>query len=95
MKLNPELIDRTLSQINAESIRDDHPFYAKLQSIFGNHTFFLDESGLSIIEPLKDSPHTGVVMNVASWDDEEPPTLVPHPPQTTEVMIELRPLPLH
>jgi hypothetical protein len=95
MKLKPELIDRTLSQIHAESIPDDHPMYPKLRSVFGNHTFFLDESGLNIIEPVRERPETGVVMNVASWDDAETPTLVAHPPHSTEVMVELRPKSLH
>jgi hypothetical protein len=92
MKLNAELIDRTVSQIHAESIRDDHPMYPKLQSMFGNHTFFLDGSGLNIIEPLEERPQIGVVVNVASWNDEEQPTLVPHAPESTGVMVELRSL---
>jgi hypothetical protein len=53
MKLNSEMVERTLSQINAQSISEDHPLVPKLKTMFGDHTFFINATGLNIIEPLK------------------------------------------
>ena len=39
MKLNSEMVDRTLSQIDAEAISEDHPLVPKLKTMFGDHTF--------------------------------------------------------
>lgn len=91
MKLNSEMVDRTLNQIDAQAISEDHPLAPRLKSLFGDHTFFVDGSGLNIVEPVQDSPHTGTVVNVASWDDSEERHLVAHEPQSTDVTIELGP----
>jgi hypothetical protein len=88
MKMDSALVDLTLSQIKAEAIPDDHPALPKLKDLFGDHTFFLDPSGLNIIEPVEERPLTGMVVNVASWDDEDPPHLLAHQPESTNVLIE-------
>lgn len=49
MKLNSELVERTLGQIEAKAIPEDHPVFPKLKDLFGDHTFFLDASGLNIV----------------------------------------------
>jgi hypothetical protein len=89
MRLNSEMVDRTLSQIDAQAISEDHPLMPKLKNLFGDHTFFVDESGLNIIEPQAESPSTGTVVNVASWDETKERNLVAHEPQTTDVTVEL------
>jgi len=56
------------------------------------HTFFLDGNGLNIVEPaepLQEGVQAGQVINLASWDDEDPPNLAPHAPEPTEVVIVL------
>lgn len=91
MKLDAELVERTLGQIEAEAIPEDHPVLPKLKDLFGDHTFFLDNNGLNIVEPMEERPQTGEVVNVASWDDADPPHLLPHMPESTDVMVEFAP----
>src|SRR5215471_20255350 len=86
MRLNSTQIERTVSQFPAEPIPADHPAVAKLESVFGEHTFFLDGNGLNIVEPLEDDEHDGpscVVLNVASWSDDSGQSLQPHDPEAT------------
>jgi hypothetical protein len=66
-------------------IPDDHPSLPKLRDAFGDHTFFLNDSGLTIIEPLEQDPLTGELVKVASWDNADPPHLVAHTPEETDV----------
>ena len=51
MKLNSAQVERTLSQFQGEAIPDNHPAVPQLNNVFGEHTFFLDRNGLSIVEP--------------------------------------------
>lgn len=89
MKLSSELVDRTLHQIDAQAVPEDGPLFTKLKDVFGEHTFFLDSSGLNIVEPLEGSPQTGNVVNLASWNGAEQQSLVPHPPEPTDVIVQL------
>jgi hypothetical protein len=90
MKLNSQMVDRTLSQIDAEAISEDHPMVPKLKTMFGDHTFFINASGLSIIEPLKERPQRGTLLNVAKWHDKEDGALIAHDePESTDVTVEL------
>jgi hypothetical protein len=92
MKLNSELVDRTLNQIDAQPVPEGTPMFTRLKDVFGDHTFFLDSSGLNIVEPLKGSPQTGNVVNLANWGGTEQQSLVPHPPEPTDVTVQLTPL---
>lgn len=92
MKLNSELVDRTLNQIDAQAVPEDGPLFTRLKDIFGDHTFFLDNSGLNIVEPMDGSPQAGNVVNLASWDGTERQSLVPHSPEPTDVVVQLAPL---
>jgi len=51
MKLNSAQVERTLSQLQGKAIPDNHPVVPQLNNIFGEHTFFLDGNGLSIVDP--------------------------------------------
>ncbi|HYD04191.1 MAG TPA: hypothetical protein VEC60_00610 [Reyranella sp.] len=87
MKLNSTQIEQALSQFPAEPIPADHPAVAKLESVFGEHTFFLDGNGLNIVEPLEKDDSNGpacVVLNVASWADGSGQALEPHEPEETD-----------
>jgi hypothetical protein len=83
MKLNSELVERTLGQIEADAIPENHPVFPKLKGLFGDHTFFLDSSGLNIVEPMMQMPRMGKLVNVASWDDADPSQLLAHLPEPT------------
>ncbi len=64
MKMSSLLVERTLSQFEAQPLADDHPRVAQLNQLFGEHTFFLDGSGLHIVEPAEP---TDAGAEKASW----------------------------
>src|SRR5689334_14863256 len=51
MKLTSAQVAQALTQLEASVVPDDHPMITKLNGIFGEHTYFLDAAGLTIIEP--------------------------------------------
>ena len=92
MKLNATQVERTLSQFNAEVLPDSHPAVPQLNTLFGDHTFFLDSDGLNVLEPaetLEVEGQTGEVVSLASWSDATLTSLRPHEPEPTGVIIDL------
>ncbi len=92
MKLNAAQVERTLSQLNAEVLPDSHPAVPELNTLFGEHTFFLDDDGLNVLEPTETrgvGGQTGEVVSLASWSDETLTSLRPHEPEPTGVVIHL------
>ena len=92
MKLNSTQVDQTLSQFHAEVFPDNHPAVRQLNGLFGDHTFFLDSSGLNVLEPaerLETEVRTGEVVSLASWSDATLTTLRPHEPEPTGLVIVL------
>ena len=92
MKLTSAQVERALNQIEAQPIPDDHPVVPQLNNLFGEHTFFLDGSGLNIVEPA-DAGRAGTqsakVVNLANWSDDNPTRLEPHEPEPTDVVVVL------
>jgi len=92
MRLTSTQLERTLNQFESEPIPDDHPIVPRLNDLFGNHTFLLDNNGLNIVEPAE-SPQPGVqtarIVNLANWSDGNPPTLTPHEPEPTDAIVNL------
>jgi hypothetical protein len=91
MKLTSVQVERTLGQIEAQAIPDDHPVVSQLNDLFGEHTFFLDSNGLNIVEPAE-SAEAGIVqsakiVNLASWNADD--DLEPHEPKPTDVVVVL------
>jgi hypothetical protein len=94
MKLTPILVERTLSQFEARAIPEGHPAVPELNKLFGEHTFFLDGSGLLIVEPAlpdENGAETGQVVKLASWNDPERTSLAAHEPEPIDVVIEFGP----
>ena len=97
MKMNTAQIERTLHKMNAEELNAQpipagHPMMPQLERLFGDHTYFLDDRGLSIVEPIEPdeaSNHLGVVINLASWVDEAAESLRPHRPEPTTTIVDL------
>jgi hypothetical protein len=92
MKMNSAQIEQTLHQLDAEAIPAGHPMMPQLERIFGEHTYFLDGNGLSIIEPVETEKNTarrGVVVNIASWTDANAEALRPHEPESTDLVVDL------
>jgi hypothetical protein len=94
MKLTSSQVERTLGQFEAEAIPENHPVVPQLNNLFGEHTFFLDNNGLNIVEPAE-SDRAGLqsakVVNLANWSDATSSGLVPHEPEPTDVVIMLGP----
>jgi hypothetical protein len=92
MKLNSDQVTRTLSQFNAQVLPDNHPAVPQLNNLFGDHTFFLDNSGLNVLEPAGTSEpeaEVGEVISLAFWSDETKTSLRAHEPEPTGVVITL------
>ena len=92
MKLNSTQLKKTLSQFEAEVLPDNHPAVPQLHSMFGDHTFLLDDTGLNVLEPaekLETEVRTGEVVSLASWSDATLTTLRPHEPEPTGLVIVL------
>jgi hypothetical protein len=92
MKLNSTQLDRTLSQFHAEVLPDNHPAVRQLNDLFGDHTFFLDASGLNVLEPAEmpeKEVQAGEIINLASWSDENLTSPRPHAPAPTGVVVVL------
>ena len=97
MKLNTAHVARTETQLQAEALPENHPLVPQLNRLFGDHTYFLDRDGLSIVEPAAgalevsaaDIADTGVVLNIAKWTDSSPPKLEAHEPELTDHTVAL------
>jgi hypothetical protein len=92
MKLNSTQTEHALSQFEAQVLPEDHPARSQLSGLFGDHTFFLDGSGLNVLEPAETGEteaQTGEVVSLASWSDETLTSLRPHEPEPTGVIIVL------
>ena len=95
MKLNAIQVKQTLSQMNAHVLPDNHPTMTQLTSVFGDHTFFVDEQGLKVLEPA-DAPETGMqsgeIISLADWSDPSLTSLIPHEPESTGTIVVFRDL---
>jgi hypothetical protein len=94
MKLNSAQVKQTMTQLDAQVLPENHPAVAQLNGLFGEHTFFVDESGLKVLEPAEPQEmagETGEVISLADWTDAELTSLRPHEPQPTGVLVMLEP----
>ena len=72
MKLDKTQISLVEEEFETEAIAQDHPAMERLESVFGSHTFFLDGSGLSIVEPHADGNDAkATVLRLAKWSEDE------------------------
>jgi hypothetical protein len=93
MKLNAAQVRETLTQMDARVLPDDHPAVGKLSELFGDHTFFVDESGLMVLESTgspEAETQAGSVVSLADWSDAAASTLRAHQPTPTGVVVVLR-----
>lgn len=90
MRLNEAQVKQTLNQIDAQVLPDNHPATAQLADLFGDHTFFLDRSGLKVLEPAETEAEaaSGEVVSLADWSDDTLTKLTPHAPDPTGTIVE-------
>jgi hypothetical protein len=92
MKLSTAMVERALDHFDARAIPEGHPATGTLSKVFGEHTFFIDDKGLSIVQPAiryDSGTELGQVVKLASWDNAEHTSLKPHEPEPTGVMVPL------
>jgi len=92
VKLSTAMVQRTLDQFEALALPENHPAIGTLSKAFGDHTFFIDDEGLNIVQPaVRDDSgaELGQVFKLASWEDAERTSLKPHEPEPTGVMVAL------
>ena len=92
MRLNATQVKETLTQIDARVLPDDHPAVGRLSELFGDHTFFVDESGLKVLEAAEEADsetRTSSVVSLADWSDATSSTLRAHEPTPTGVVVIL------
>jgi hypothetical protein len=90
MKLTTEQVKQTVNQLGAQVLPDEHPSMPQLNSMFGEHTFFVDETGLKVLEPtpsLAAERQTGEVVSLADWSDADLTRLMAHEPEPTGVIV--------
>lgn len=93
MKLTAPQIVQTANKIGAQPVSDEGELAPKLERLFGEHTFFLDKSGLHIVapaEPTEAGVPAGRIVKIAGWTDSQCTTLAPHEPEFTDVVVELK-----
>lgn len=105
MRLSAAQVELAASQLKAEAIPEDHPLIPKLNELFGDHTYFLDSHGLSVVEQAgqeastesstgsstPSAGRTAVVVSLANWTDSNPPKLEAHEPELTDNVVTLSP----
>lgn len=90
MKLDSNQVNQTLKQLNAQVIPEDDPVMGQLCDIFGDHTFFVDDIGLKVLEPMDSvdmESNSSEVVSVADWSDATATSLRAHEPQPTGVVV--------
>ena len=91
MKLSALHSAQTASQLGFWEVPETHPANPALCEFFGDHTFFLDSDGLSIVEPSEpeNAIDFGRIVKLAAWADEARTELAPHPREDTGLLIVL------
>ena len=90
MKLTSEQVKQTVNQLGAQVLPDEHPAMPQLNSMFGEHTFFVDEMGLKVLEPtgsVANDRQSGEVVSLADWGDSDLTRLMAHEPEPTGVIV--------
>jgi hypothetical protein len=87
MKLNAGQVKQTLTQMDAQVVPDDHPAVNQLVELYGDHTYFLDQDGLKVLEEAESDAPAGEVVSLADWTDSTCSSLRAHKPTSTGVVI--------
>ncbi|HEY3146545.1 MAG TPA: hypothetical protein VGJ75_09350 [Dongiaceae bacterium] len=93
MKLKSAQVEQVLDKLPSEVIPENHPTVPELESVFGQHTFFLGQEGLHVVERTSEDAEpigTAYVVKVASWTDDKKTSLRPQEAEVTDT-VELAP----
>ncbi|RDD62713.1 hypothetical protein [Ferruginivarius sediminum] len=91
MKLNDEQVKAVEEHTGLQPIPEDNPAMAQLKQNFGEHTFYVDDRGLYVLETAADDDQQthATAVQVASWTDENRTALQAHEPQATDAVFKL------
>ena len=95
MKLSDHQIDQVRNRFGVDPVPDDHPSVPDLKETFGDHTFYIDSTGLHIWETAEtagDGTQFINALRVASWVNEEQNSLSTHNPESTGINVKLTPI---
>jgi hypothetical protein len=73
VKLSAAMVERALDHFKAHVLSESHPAIGTLSKVFGEHTFFIDDNGLSIVQPAiryDSGAKLGQVVKLASRTDK-------------------------
>lgn len=91
MKLDAAQRRKVEQQLGADAVPEEHPAAPELREAFGDHTFFLDAEGLSVVEPDRTAEQpSGKVIKLASWGENRS-ELLSHRPEILPVSVDLAP----
>ena len=93
MRLNSDMVERALDQFEAKALPDDNSVVPQLNEMFGDHTYFLNDNGLHIIEPAEADHRIGDVLTIGRWNADRS-GLRPQQPEATDITVDLSPGPL-
>ncbi|WNK00601.1 hypothetical protein L2D14_04055 [Thalassospiraceae bacterium LMO-JJ14] len=92
MKLTTDQVGAIERQTGAIPIPDDNPASEALTEVFGEHTFYADQSGLHVLEPVDaeelDGTHAEVIQ-IAEWTTDAKDELQPIEPQRSGAVLGL------
>ncbi|MBK1698098.1 hypothetical protein [Rhodovibrio salinarum] len=93
MKLSDNQVKAVEEQTGLQPIPEDNPAMDQLKENFGDHTFYVDDRGLYILEtPQEDTAQSqATAVQVAQWTDENRNALQAHEPQATDAVFSLTP----
>jgi hypothetical protein len=93
MKLSNDQVRAVEEQTGLQPIPEDNPAMGQLKENFGDHTFYVDDRGLYILETPQDDPEQqqATAVQIASWTDENRNALQAHEPHATDAVFNLTP----
>lgn len=91
MKLSDNQVKAIEEQTGLQPIPEDNPAMPQLKENFGDHTFYVDDRGLYVLENASDdeTEDKATAVQVAAWTDENRTALQPHEPQATDAVFNL------
>lgn len=94
MKLTDDQIGRIENQYEVSPIPESEPIIGELSEVFGEHTFYLGESGLVVwdrVEEEENAQDRLVAVQLAAWSDETRSAMRVHEPVSTGIVASMSP----
>jgi hypothetical protein len=91
MKLSDTQIAAISATTGAQPIPDDDPAMGQLKEAIGDHTFYVDQHGLLVLEDTETAAKESEleIVRVGQWADETRSTMGVVPPQPTGQVVDL------